>query len=119
MCTERTPSGPTEPERATITDESALEAILETDTLVLIEFHADWCAACSLVTPALRQLQSEYLFTLARVDVDTDAGDSIADRYDVSGLPTIVVVEDGEHVDMRRGIQQKGTLRTLLQRNLD
>jgi thioredoxin 1 len=119
MCAERTPPGPTDGERPTITDESALDAILETESLILLEFHADWCAACSLVTPALRQLQNEYPFTFARVDADTDAGASIADRYDVSGLPTIVVFVDGEHVETRRGIQQKGTLRTLLKRNLD
>lgn len=118
MCAEPTSSGPADGTPVTITDESTLEAILDTDGLVLLEFHADWCAACSLVSPALRQLHDEYPFTLSRVDIDTELGGSIANRYDVSGLPTVVVFCAGERIATRRGVQQKGAFRALLERYL-
>jgi thioredoxin 1 len=119
MGADPTPSGPADGTPITIADESTLEAVLDADGLVLLEFHADWCAACGLVRPALGQLHDEYPFTLSRVDIDTELGESVADRYDVSGVPTVVVFSDGERVATRRGVRQKGEFRALLERHLD
>ena len=85
----------------TITD--ATTATFATDALdteapvVLVDFWAPWCAPCRALTPALEALAGER-DDMKLVKVNTDEDQSLAARYGVMGLPTVVILHDGRQV---------------------
>lgn len=102
-----------------VTDETELRRLCEAGGPVVLEFHADWCAACSLVTPALEQLATERHITVARIDVEREALAPAVKRHGVSQLPSVVLLIDGERVGIRTGIHNKATLRSFLDSHLE
>jgi thioredoxin 1 len=92
--------------------------LYKTDPLVL-EFHADWCAACGLVEPALEQLAAERPITVAGVDVEREALVPVVERHEISQLPSVVLLIDGEPVGVRTGVHNKATLRSFLDSHLE
>lgn len=111
--------GGTTGERLAVTEEAELDGLLAAHDAVLLEFHAEWCAACELVAPALEQLAAERALALVRIDVEEGALATVVERYGVSTLPAVVLVVDGEPVADRTGIHDKRALRSFLDGNLD
>lgn len=101
-------------ERRTVADEAELDGVLAAHDTVLLEFHAEWCAACELVAPALEQLAAERPLALVRIDVEHAALATVVERYGVSTLPSVVLVADGEPVADRTGVHDKRALRSFL-----
>jgi thioredoxin 1 len=102
-----------------VTDETELRRLREAGDPVVLEFHADWCAACSLVEPALEQLAAERPITVARIDVEREPLAPVIERYGVSRLPSVVLLIDGERTGVRTGIHNKATLRSFLDSHLE
>jgi len=73
------------------------EALAAPAPVVLVDFWAPWCAPCRALTPALEQLATER-DDLKLVRVNTDEEQAIAARYGVTGLPTVMILRDGEPV---------------------
>jgi thioredoxin 1 len=73
------------------------EALAAGAPVVLVDFWASWCAPCRALTPALEQLAAGR-DDLKLVRVNTDEEQAIAARYGVTGLPTVVILRDGEPV---------------------
>lgn len=65
-------------------------------TLVLVDFWADWCGPCRVLTPVLEKLVEEYggQFILAKVEADENM--RLAGRYKLRGFPTVLLFKDGE-----------------------
>ncbi len=85
------------------------------DGIVLVDFWATWCPPCRIQNPILEELAEEvyHLADIAKVDVD-DHG-SIARRFGVRSIPTLILFKDGEEVERFVGVQQKGTLRAAIE----
>lgn len=73
----------------------AAEALAAPAPVVLVDFWAAWCARCRALTPAVEQLATER-DDRKLVKVNTDEEQAIAARYGVTGLPTVVILRDGE-----------------------
>src|SRR3954447_10494437 len=73
------------------------EALSARSPVVLVDFWAPWCAPCRALTPALEQLAAER-DDLKLVRVNTDEEQALAARYGVTGLPTVMILRDGEPV---------------------
>jgi thioredoxin 1 len=73
------------------------DKILKDNQVVLVDFLAEWCGPCKKLSPTLEQKANEGLFVLLKVDVD-DFGD-IAEKYDVSGIPHVILFKNGKKVD--------------------
>ena len=80
-----------------VTDDTFASEVLEADKVVLVDFWAPWCAPCRALTPALEQLAAER-DDLKLVRVNTDDEQALAARYGVTGLPTVVILRDGEPI---------------------
>lgn len=83
----------------------------------VLQFHAEWCGPCKVVTPILREIAEERrsTLTLERLDIDTDQGGREAMYWNVKGVPTMIHLdEEGNEIARVVGAQPK----TLLMRNL-
>lgn len=88
-------------------------------TPVLVDFWADWCPPCRVLTPVLERLASEYAgrFILARIEADENM--RLAGRYQLRGFPTAILFINGEPVDRFSGARARDYVREFLDRYLD
>ncbi len=91
------------------------EQVLKSDTPVLVDFWADWCAPCRMVAPIVEELANEYdgRVTFAKVDVDANAETSL--KYGIRSIPTLLVFKGGKPVDQIVGAVPKAVLKKHLE----
>ncbi|XP_048140545.1 thioredoxin X, chloroplastic [Rhodamnia argentea] len=103
-------------------DESQFsETVLKSDRPVLVEFIANWCGPCRLISPAMEWLAQEYKERLIVVKIDHDANPKLIEEYKVYGLPTLILFKNGKEVleSRREGAITKVKLKEYLDSLLD
>jgi putative thioredoxin len=85
---------------------------------VVVDFWADWCEPCKVLTPMLEKIANEYqgAFLLAKVNADEQQG--ITQQFGVRSLPTVMVIQDGQPVDGFAGAQSEAEVRQILEKYL-
>lgn len=73
--------------------------------VVLVDFYADWCGPCKMVAPVLEQLKTKYAGKLDIIKVDVDVEGSLAQKYGVMSIPTLILFKDGKPVGQTMGFQ--------------
>ena len=98
-------------------DQSELDAVLaeNADRLTLVDFYANYCGPCHQEAPSLNELalQGEPI-----VVVNVERAPTLADRYNVIGLPTVLIFKDGQEVHRAMGYHSKRALQNLLSSGL-
>jgi putative thioredoxin len=79
---------------------------------VIVDFYADWCGPCKMLSPLLEEIASEYDCVVAKVDVDQNQ--QVAQAYQVQGIPDVKIFRDGEVIEGFVGVLQRPQLRELL-----
>jgi thioredoxin 1 len=82
----------------------------QSDTPVVIDFFATWCGPCRLIAPALEELSGTYDGKVKFVKVDIDQAPEVAEKFAVTGVPTLVIVKGGQEADRKVGAFPKPTL---------
>ena len=77
--------------------------VLKSGEPVVVDFYADWCGPCRMMTPAVEKLAEEYAGKVKIGKLDVDANQDIAIRYGVMGIPTLGLFLDGKLVDRMVG----------------
>src|SRR5947199_8669866 len=82
-----------------LTEQSFDEALVANQSLMMVDFWAEWCGPCRAIAPVLEELarSSGGRVRLAKVNVDEQPG--LAARYGIRSIPTILFVKDGEVLD--------------------
>jgi thioredoxin 1 len=70
--------------------------VLDADQPVLVDFYADWCGPCRTLAPTIEKLAGEYAGKARIVKINTDDHGQIARQYNVSGIPTVIVFDNGK-----------------------
>ncbi|MDQ4132659.1 MAG: thioredoxin family protein [Actinomycetota bacterium] len=86
------------------------EVISGSTEAVLVEFGAEWCPPCRAMEPVLHALAVEYQDRLRIYTVDADADPGLVSRFDVAGLPTLLVFRDGQLVKRLVGARGRSRL---------
>jgi putative thioredoxin len=82
---------------------------------VLVDFWADWCAPCKMLTPVLDKLASDFPDQLQIAKVNTDLERGLAQKHGIRSLPTLQLYRNGELVEEVLGAQPESTLRALVE----
>jgi thioredoxin 1 len=77
---------------------------------VLVDFHADWCGPCKMQAPILQEVSAAVDGKIRIVKIDVDKNPSVASRYQVSGVPTLILFKKGEPVWRQSGVAMKQQL---------
>ena len=84
--------------------------ILNSSNPVVIDFHATWCGPCKVLSPILEELDEE-IEGVEFVKLDVDQHPQIAGQNQVMGVPTVVILKDGEVKDRFVGVQPKEVIK--------
>jgi thioredoxin 1 len=88
--------------------------VLYSPVPVLVDFYADWCGPCRMLTPALERLATEFAGRARIVKVNVDQEPQLAGQFRVEAIPTVAFVQNGEVVAQRSGLLPEATLRSAL-----
>jgi len=99
-----------------IEDEAALDALIQKESLVVIDCIASWCGPCKLVSPLIDRLAEEYGERATVVKLDFDNNRQVAKRFGLKGMPSVMFFKDGELLEVLRGVKPyQGYSETLAQ----
>lgn len=97
--------------------EADFDAAIGGGTTVLVDLWAPWCGPCRTMAPVLEQLANERAGTLKVVKVNVDEAPGISGRYQVQGIPTLLLFRQGRLVDRQVGAAPGDALRRWLDAN--
>ncbi len=89
-----------------ITSENFDELVLKSEKTVLLDFSAVWCGPCQMIAPVIHEIADENKdIVVGKIDVDNDT--SLAIKFGVSSIPTLVVMKNGQAIDKAVGLRSK------------
>ncbi len=90
------------------------ESIKNSDQTVLLDFYADWCGPCRMVSPIVDEIADENpQYLVAKVNVDEQP--ELAQKFGVSSIPTLIVLKHGEVADVSVGARPKAQILAMLE----
>lgn len=93
-----------------ISDLNFKEVVLDSTKPAVIDFWAEWCGPCRMLTPIIKELSNEYdgRVVIGKVDVDSNPG--ISAQYGIRNIPTLLFIKNGQVVDKQVGVVPKGSI---------
>ena len=96
-----------------VTRENFEEEVLKSEKPVLIDFYADWCGPCKMLSPIIEQIAKEN-DDIKVVKINIDDERDLALDYDVMSIPTVVAIKDGKELDRIVGFVDKSEILKLI-----
>ena len=93
-----------------VDDNNFESEVLQADGLVLVDFSAAWCAPCKKLEPTVHDLAGDYDGRMKVVHVDVDQAQSVAARFGVMSIPTVLLMKGGMVKDQLIGLASKQAL---------
>ncbi len=100
------------------TDANFQSEAMDSDQPVLVDFWAEWCGPCRMLTPVIDELAEDYAGRAKIGKVDVDANREVAAKFSIMSIPTIVVLKNGEVVKKFVGVSSKADLAAAIDENI-
>src|SRR5512140_2387811 len=81
-----------------VTDTNFQEQVLQSEQPVLLDFWADWCPPCHMLTPIMEALAQKYVGTLRIGKIDVDANPVVQEAFGVMAMPTLILFKGGQPI---------------------
>ena len=89
------------------TDQNFENEVLKSDQPVLVDFWAEWCMPCRMLTPTIEKLAKDYAGRVKVGKLDTDANRDVAMKYSISAIPTVILFKNGQVAQKFVGLRQE------------
>ena len=89
---------------------SKFSEIVNSKIPVLIDFSAEWCGPCKMLGPILAQVKEEMGSRLKIIKIDVDKNQPLSEKYQVRGVPTMILFKEGKQLWRQSGLIQKHDL---------
>lgn len=99
------------PEIVHLTDQSFDAEVLQSETPVLVDFWAEWCAPCRMLAPVIEQINADYDGRIKVAKLDVDAAPVISAQLGVMSIPTVILFVNGKPAQRMVGFQPKPSLK--------
>jgi len=104
------------PNIVVVTQENFAEEVLQSTTPVLVDFWAEWCGPCKMITPILGELADEYEGRVKITKVNIDEQQGLAAEYGIRAIPTLLLFDKGQVADQIVGLRSKRDLKASFDR---
>ncbi len=101
-----------------VTDQNFEEEVLNSEKPVLVDFWAAWCAPCRTLAPTVDQIAQEFSDQAKVVKLNVDDNAEISAKYNIKGIPTLLLFKGGEIKDQIVGAVSKDNIARMIQAQL-
>jgi len=103
----------------TFTDQNFKTEVEAQKGLILVDFFAPWCNPCKLMAPIIEDLIKEYEDKPVKIGkLNVDENKKTAEKYNIMGIPAIILFKDGKIIEQITGYQDKEMLEQLIDKNI-
>ena len=98
-----------------VTDDNFQDEVLnENSKYVLVDFWAEWCGPCKMLTPVVEAMEQKFEESLKVCKCDTDATTDTAQKFQITGIPCCIVFKEGNEVERYVGYRSESAFETEL-----
>jgi thioredoxin 1 len=89
---------------------SSFDNIINSEKPVLVDFFATWCGPCKVLGPILKEVKDNLGDRISIIKIDVDKNQQVASQYQVRGVPTMILFQNGKQLWRQSGVLQKGDI---------
>lgn len=86
---------------------SSFNQIIQSDKPVLVDFFATWCGPCQMLAPILKEVKANLGERISIIKIDVDKNQAVAAQYQVRGVPTMILFQNGKQLWRQSGVISK------------
>ncbi|MCK5522279.1 MAG: thioredoxin TrxA [Thiomargarita sp.] len=101
-----------------VTDDTFTDEVVKADIPVLVDYWAEWCGPCKMITPVLDEIAQEYVGKLKIAKLNIDENTNTPPKYGIRGIPTLMLFKGGDVVATKVGALSKSQLKAFIDSNL-
>ncbi|MCY3541711.1 MAG: thioredoxin TrxA [Gammaproteobacteria bacterium] len=101
-----------------VNDETWESEVLQSNVPVLVDYFAEWCGPCKMIAPILDEIAEKYVDKVKICKLDIDESRSTTAKYGVRGVPTLMIIRDGQVEATKVGALSKSQLEAFLDSNI-
>ena len=92
--------------------------VINSGKMTIVDFYADWCGPCRKLSPIMDEIEQELSDKIKFTKINTDENIELAQKYQISGIPTLLVFKDGQLVERMVGLMPKNSIVTNIEKHL-
>ncbi|MCZ6718171.1 MAG: thioredoxin TrxA [Gammaproteobacteria bacterium] len=93
-----------------VTDSTFEDEVLKSETPVIVDYWAEWCAPCKMITPILEEISEQYAGKLTVAKMNIDENPKTPPKYGIRGIPTLMIFKEGNLAGTKVGALSKSQL---------
>ena len=102
----------------TVSDAEFEQTVLKSDKPVMLDFWAEWCQPCKMLTPTVEELAGDFEGQILVGKLNVDDSPKTATTYGIRGIPTLLFLKDGKVVQQIVGVKSKSEIKKIIEENL-